>query len=98
MTHEHPTQFVDAQERAKQFPSTFEAPTAADLAQVEPGASVKVCANDTERFWVSVTSVEGEAVTGAVDNDLVCTDEHGLRYGDTITFEKRHIFSTHVPT
>jgi hypothetical protein len=28
-----------------------------------------------------------------VDNDLVC-EEHGLKCGDEITFEKRHIYIT----
>lgn len=26
-----------------------------------------------------------------VDNDLVCSDDHGVEYGDVVSFELQHI-------
>lgn len=85
-------QFIDAQLMSVRYPDTFEAPTLDDLRLIEVGDYVKICARDKERFWVIVTGVEGEVVTGEVNNDLICTDVHGLRVGDTVVFEKRHVY------
>ena len=82
-------QFTDAQEMARQH-DFFQAPKVDDLKGVRIGSSVKVCAG-RERFWVLVSKIEGDAITGIVDNDLVC-EEHGLKCRDEITFEKRHIY------
>jgi len=62
------------------------------LKELKPGAFVKVIASG-ERFWVHVTKVSGSTVTGAVDNDLVNTDIHGLRLQDFIEFSKDKIFA-----
>ena len=83
--------FTDAQEMAKNNPETFEAPSTDELEAVTAGQSVKVCASP-ERFWVTVTKVDGESVSGVVDNNLVCTGDHGLSLGDAVTFKKRHIY------
>ena len=84
-------QFTDAQDMAKQH-DFFQAPTMDDLKGVRIGSSVKVCTG-RERFWVLVTRIEDDVIKGMVDNDLVC-EEHGLKCGDEITFEKRHIYIT----
>jgi hypothetical protein len=83
-------EFVDAQEMHKLHPRTFWAPSKAELAKVRDGSIVKVSIGG-ERFWVQVRKVKGSKVTGVIDNDLISTNEHGLSYGDKITFEKRHI-------
>jgi hypothetical protein len=45
-----------------------------------------------ERFWVLVKSIGDDGTFEAtVDNNLVYTPWHGLRLGDTISFEARHI-------
>ena len=81
---------TDAQEMAKLNPDTFEAPDKKDLSLIKEGDSVKICVGK-ERFWTTVLKVKGENIEGSVDNDLVT--ENGLSYGDTIKFEKRHIYS-----
>lgn len=86
--------FTDAQEMAVKNPKTFEAPSAEELADITTGQSVKVCASP-ERFWVTVTKVDGESVSGVVDNHLVCTGDHGLSLGDTVNFQKRHIYEVY---
>jgi len=88
-------EFIDAQEMAKEYPDTFEAPTKEDLDKVKIQDEVKVCANGAERFWVTVTDIKEDVIKGKVDNDLISTNIHGLRLHDTIVFEKRHIYSTY---
>lgn len=85
-------EFVDAQVMAKEHPDTFSAPDEIELSCITAGAFVKVCV-DKERFWVFVTAVTPTVITGTIDNDLVYTRYHGLRYEDLITFEPRHVFN-----
>ena len=84
--------FTDAQEMHRKHPDTFGIPGAIDIAMIKPGSHVKICANDRERFWVKVTSRDGINMTGTIDNDLIFVDEHGLDYGDTVSFQTRHIY------
>lgn len=84
-----PYNFVDAQEMHRKYPNTFEVPTKRQLNTLVPTQYVKVCHND-ERFWVRLTEIEGDTLTGTVANDLVC--DQPFSDGDTITFEKRHVY------
>jgi len=84
--------FVDAQEMGRLNPDTFEVPTTKELDTITEGAIVKISAN-SERFWVEVTSVDGDTITGTVDNDLVLQPEDGINYGDIITFNKNNVYS-----
>lgn len=86
--------FLNAQEMAKLHPATFEAPTTEDLEKVKVGDYVKVSTGD-ERFWVEVTKVDGSKISGEINNDLVCTDNHGLKCGDKIEFNKECIYQTY---
>ena len=98
-------ELVDAQRRAAQYPDTFELPRRGVLDRLKPGAFVKVCAEfpqlangcNGERFWARITQLEillgKTSFVGVIDNDLVQTAHHGLRFGDTIRFETRHIFA-----
>lgn len=85
-------EFVNAQQMALDYPSTFEAPTKKEMASVKTGSWVKICANQKERFWVSVIMVTPNEIIGVVDNDLVCTDDHGLKLGDCVSFTKENIY------
>ncbi len=82
-------QFVDAQAMRILHKGTFDAPEQAQLDALAIGDSVKVCADNIERFWVTVTQIKGRAVTGTIDNELVIVD---ARYGDSITFDKTNIY------
>lgn len=85
-------EFVDAQEMARLHPDTFEAPLLEELNTIKTGSMVKVCTGG-ERFWVAVVSVDGQRITGEVNNNLICTQDHGLDCGNMITFEARHVYS-----
>lgn len=87
-----PNRFEDAQSMALQYPTTFFAPSNEDLSGIEVGDHVKICAIK-ERFWVRVISINGSVLTGKVDNDLVCTPGHGIKFGDSVEFEFRHIYA-----
>jgi hypothetical protein len=84
--------FMNAQLMAKKHPKTFEAPTIGELNGIGIGSTVKVSIGN-ERFWVIVETVKGQRITAKVDNDLVFTDTHGLKLGDTISFFKRNVYS-----
>jgi len=83
---------LDAQAQALAHPDTFAAPSASALALLpRPGIDlVKVC-DGMERFWVLVRSVDGDRVTGRVDNELVGGQAYA-NHGSVISFEKRHIY------
>jgi len=83
--------FIDAQEMAKKHPKTFDAPSWSVLDTLNKGDYVKVCP-EHERFWVIIDEVKGNKIKGTVDNDLVCTEDHGIRLGDKLEFEKRHVY------
>lgn len=85
--------FIDAQEMARMHPDTFGAPSADELGRIDVGDSVKVCADNVERFWVTVTELNGDCLAGIVDNNLICTDQHGLKFGDIVKFKKCNIYS-----
>ena len=88
------SEFLDAQEQNKKHPDTFEVPTKETLDSLTSDVWVKICENK-ERFWVQVKEVDGDKITGRVDNDLVF--EHDFKCDDEIQFEKRHILSTYTP-
>lgn len=93
--------FGDAQQLKKEFPQTFEAPSQEELDSLKINDSIKVAVlfdskentATAERFWVLITKIENDTVTGTVDNELVKTAFHGLKLDDTITFEKKNIYS-----
>jgi len=82
--------FVDAQAMSMNYSKTFEAPNKEDLDSIKIGDFVKICVND-ERFWVKVTDIKDDVITGQVDNDLVLNDK--IKYNDTIDFPKKCIFA-----
>jgi hypothetical protein len=92
--------FEDAQEMAIKHPLTFEAPLKEDLDSLKTGDFVKVCIRipnrvgkmpESERFWVEITEIKGDVITGKVSNDLMYLD---LAYQETISFVKNNIYST----
>ncbi len=82
--------FINAQKMQEKHPKTFEAPTQEELDALTLGKSVKVC-HQEERFWVTITAIKEDVITGTVDNDLVRS--HPFKYGDAIEFKKEHIYS-----
>ena len=81
--------FIDAQEMSKHS-TTFYAPNKSELDSIEEGSIVKVC-NGFERFWTKVLVVKNDNIIAVIDNGLVDAKEYD--FGDTIEFEKRHIYS-----
>ena len=88
------SEFIDAQEMHRLHPATFDIPPVSELEKIKPSDWVKVCTGD-ERFWCRVDIVDGDRIFGIIDNDLVCTDIHGLKYGDAISFGKNNIYAIH---
>jgi hypothetical protein len=93
---EKPT-FVDAQQMQLDHPKTFYAPLKTELDEIKINDHVKICVQKEnekgEPFWVKVQKIEGETITGFIDNNLVLTHLHGLKSDDVITFEKKNIYN-----
>lgn len=81
--------FTDAQQMAIKNPDTFSVPGSCELSLLKAGDYVKVCYN-AERFWVLLTVVDGDKLSGSVDNDLIF--EQPFKLGDSIAFEKRNVY------
>lgn len=86
--------FVNAQEMHQKHPDTFWAPSSEQLANLKPNDSIKVCYHPEdsmgERFWVTISSINDNLITGYVDNHLLLDD--GINYGDEITFDKNNVY------
>lgn len=83
--------FTNGVEMNQQNPDTYHIPSELEKAAVKPGDNVKVGVAaigrvSSEKFWVLVTENDtvNQIITGTVNNDLVCTDSHGLVDGDAI--------------
>ena len=83
--------FTNAQTMHKKHPDTFEAPTKEELDALKVGNIVKVSHNN-ERFWVTITAIDKDIITGKVDNVLIRPQP--FKYGDIIKFKKHHIYMT----
>lgn len=92
--------FNDAQKMSILYPKTFEAPSMEDLNNLKIGDHVKVSVvilhrrggmPESERFWTTITKIEGDLITAKVSNDLLYVN---LKFGQEITFNKTSIYST----
>ena len=81
--------FIDAVQKNKEHPDTFNIPSKVELDKMEEGFHIKVGHNG-ERFWAIVSSIEESgSIYATVDNDLV--REQPFNLGDKILVERRHI-------
>jgi hypothetical protein len=100
---------VDCQARHAAFPDSFAVPNRTLLDALAPGRLVKVIVEfppaldprtgrtaSGERFWVLLTEVSADRLAGTIDNDLAHTPQHGLRSGDVIAFEARHVAAVYI--
>jgi len=76
--------------RNKQYPKTFWIPSMSKLSSLQVGDFAKVIAPG-ERFWVIIRERKGNEFVGEINNDLVGTDLHKLKYGDLIAFKRDNI-------
>lgn len=82
---------------AREHPGTFALPNGLDIINADIGHYLKVCAG-AERFWCEIVITEKSLDTsyktfvGRIDNDLINTAEHGLRYNDLITIRYYNIY------
>ena len=80
--------FLDAQEQAREHPATFYAPDQETLANLKKKDFVKVC-YIAERFWVQITKIQNDTITGRVANMLLFAP---FKLGETITFQKTNVY------
>ena len=92
---------IDACKMSEANPETFELPDDNIYEKIKEDWVVKIC-DGTERFWTTVKSVQKDKdnifdskVEAVIDNNLCY--EKPYDYGDTISFEFRHIYAVKPP-
>jgi len=95
---------VDAEERARRHPTTFEMPPLVERQSLKPGDYAKLIfaaeptrsgRPDGERMWVKVTTRIGAGYRGVLENTPVL--EVGCMHGDAVYFFDRHIIAIECP-
>ena len=88
---------INAQERHKRSPKTFTVPSTRRLSRIARDMYVKIGIEHQhglgERFWVIVKRhnyKEGYLI-GEVNNDLVDTELHGVKYRDILRFTLENV-------
>lgn len=88
--------FHKASELAAQFPGQISAPSKEMLNILTVGMCVKVGVGEfgkgSEAFWVELTDVRANSLSGIIVNELIHTNTHGLTAGDEVTFEPACVF------
>jgi len=86
--------YIDVQAMEISHPEIYQSPSESELSLIDEDYLVKVCTvtdGILERFWAVVTAVDGDSVTANVNVDVIGGCAHGLRAGDEISVEKRHV-------
>jgi hypothetical protein len=92
--------FINGVARNREHPQTFQIPGKIEKKNLVVGDFVKVgieLPKETkttprgERFWVQLTSVNGDSLMGQIDNELLIKDAIGYNYGDEISFTKAEV-------
>lgn len=81
--------------------STFEVPSDLRISMIRPGHTIKIGIKQdkdpvdfgAERCWTKVISREGDSFVCSIDNDLVLTHLHGIKYEDLVKVHKHNILA-----
>jgi hypothetical protein len=85
---------VDVERRHREYPESFEIPSEAERKAIQRGDKVKLVFRDRERMWLFVEVVaawDDLFHVGRLSNQPVDPGLGGLRRGDFIEFQARHI-------
>lgn len=83
---------IDGIVRHAAYPDTFHIPNTTEVIALKPGQRVKLGfqeGKNTERAWVEIKSIDGDRLTGVVDNDLVLMET--VKDGDEVSFGFKHV-------
>ena len=72
-------------------PSPESAANKWDIDNVDVGDFAKICFAE-EPMWAKVTKIDGEKIKGTIDRTSDYVELNGLKNGDEIEFERKHIF------
>jgi hypothetical protein len=81
--------------------STFEVPSEERISMLRPGNTIKIGIKQTwdpnefsaERCWSIIESIEGNTYLCSINNDLVMTHLHGIKYEDVVKVQKHNILA-----
>ena len=93
---------INSEQRQTRYPETWSHPSGRVLDAIRPGDFVKVgieCPDMTgingERFRTRVVEISNAGFVVEVDNILLMTDDHGLKYGDRLVVGCQHILDVY---
>jgi len=86
---------IDAQQRHRDYPASFEVPDDAKLAHPQADWTAKICDGD-QRFWTTVLSADDAFITARVSN-LTGGEEHGYGVDQIVQYERRHVYVMNTP-
>ena len=93
MTHYNPSDLTDPQNFQREYPESVHAISPVYWNNIEVGHYAKIRSSN-EYFWVEVTEVNNDEITGEVYYEL---GTNPYRIGDTLTFNKLFQFDIFVP-
>lgn len=81
--------------------SSFEVPSDLRISMIRPEHTIKIGIKQdkdphdfgAERCWAKVISLDGDSFICSIDNDLVLTHLHGIKYGDVVKVQKHNILA-----
>ena len=88
-------EIVDAEQRNRENPDTFELPSKKRINSINVGDFVKLIFDDKERMWVKITLRIKDKWKGTLANNAVTMD---LVYGDIINFHTKNIIDVREKT
>jgi hypothetical protein len=79
--------------------STFKVPSPGRISMIQPGTTIKIGIKQNkkskefgaERCWAIVKEIDGDSYICSIDNDLVMTNLHGIKYQDLVKVQKHNI-------
>ena len=84
------TEFVNSTENAKKYPDTWHDPSPDRKARLGKGDTVKIGVPG-EKFWAEIVEKTEAGFRVRVDNDLIMTDRHGLKYNDVVEITAENV-------
>ncbi|KAL3898519.1 MAG: hypothetical protein SGARI_006653, partial [Bacillariaceae sp.] len=90
--------FEDAQALAAQFPDTFGAPSAAEIANLKVGDWAKINYDGASRFWTIVEGIDKLGLEDPMEWRIIARTDNinpieGLPHGSRIMFRGKNIYS-----
>jgi uncharacterized protein YegJ (DUF2314 family) len=91
---------VDAFERNREYPDSFQIPSSAEVKKLDEGSFAKLVFQtnektpQSEKMWVRIIECQGDNFVGELDTDSTIIPN--LSVGQRVIFERRHIVAVDI--